>query len=375
MPHIHDLIPPQVLADALEGGYVRERFHPSGELRILNYSEKAAYERHWDEATLQCRGLITDMDGNIIARCLRKFFNVGEHDGERMPSLDLDSPVEVTNKMDGSLAILHQHKDEWSIATRGSFVSEQAIWATQHYRAHYSDWEPDSGLTYLFEILYPQNRIVLDYGDTEALVLLAAVDIETGALHSPLGLDWPGPKTEIMQASSLRQALEIEPRVSAEGVVIRYLDGPMKGQMVKVKQDDYVALHRLITGLNERVIWESMVEGTYERLIEKVPDEFHVWCRRVHGALEREYGDIEHITVLKHDEVMASLPEGYTQKEFALAVQQVNAPKWMGVDDRTFQGLIFAHHSGRDMNTSRGYWKFVRPRGDHFMKQISEDVA
>jgi RNA ligase len=378
MPHIHDLIPPQVLADALEEKYVRVKVHPDGDKLIYNYAEKAAYERMWNEATRQCRGLITDAVGNILARPYPKFFNIGEHDGERLPYLDRESQVETTDKMDGSLGILYPHAGGWRVATRGSFISEQATWATRHYQRHFADWTPEPGLTYLVEIVYPENRIVLDYQGTQDLVLLGAVRIEDGSILGPLDVDWPGRSTRILYPRSLESAVAFPPRDNAEGVVVRYVEGPMKDKMFKVKQDSYVALHRIVTGLNKITVWEALVAGTYADLIEQVPDELFEWCDRVKGELERLYEDVRHTTAFYYDEVLAALSAEYTQKDFALQVQQVKSPAWMvgmGIDDRSFQGLIFAHHSGRDLNTARGYWKFIRPRGDTFAKQMSEDVA
>ena len=39
---------------------------------------------------------------------------------------------------------------------------------------------PKPGKTYLFEIIYPENRIVVDYGDYKGLVLIDVIDNETG---------------------------------------------------------------------------------------------------------------------------------------------------------------------------------------------------
>lgn len=176
--NLDKLMDPGLLHARIEEGYVKVRHHPTLPYRILNYSELAAYSRTWDEVTLQCRGLIVDDQNEVIARPFPKFFNDGEHDGDRLPQLDLSAPVEVTDKLDGSLGILYPNEGEWAIATRGSFESDQAKWATRHYEDEYADhFTPQPGYTYLFEIIYKANRIVVDY-DFEDLVLLAVVDNE-----------------------------------------------------------------------------------------------------------------------------------------------------------------------------------------------------
>lgn len=35
---------------------------------MYNYTAKAQYDKLWNEVTLQCRGLILDGDGNVVAR-------------------------------------------------------------------------------------------------------------------------------------------------------------------------------------------------------------------------------------------------------------------------------------------------------------------
>jgi len=90
------LIPPGVLAVALEQGYVRKQVHPELPLAILNYTERAAYAGVWNEATLQCRGLIYDeRDRYVLARPFPKFFNYGQPGA---PELDLDAPAVVTER-------------------------------------------------------------------------------------------------------------------------------------------------------------------------------------------------------------------------------------------------------------------------------------
>ena len=169
-----DLLDVDLLARHVRDGYVSVRDHPEAPLQILNYTAAAQYDRAWDDVTRQCRGLIvhTGWD-DVVARPWPKFHNYGEHEEG---TLDLDALVEVTDKLDGSLGILYPAaKGQWAIATRGSFESEQAIRGTRMWRDNYSHMRPEPGWTFLFEIIYPENRIVVDYAGAEDLVLLGAV--------------------------------------------------------------------------------------------------------------------------------------------------------------------------------------------------------
>lgn len=164
--NLYDILNPAELADALRDGHVRAQSHPTKPLTILNYTEKAQFERAWNKTTLTCRGLIVHQDHpTVLARPFPKFFN---HDEPEAADIGRTGPVTVTDKLDGSLGILYHDGDDWAVATRGSFNSVQARHATELYRHHYADrWRPDPALTYLFEIVFPANRIVVDYGEVD----------------------------------------------------------------------------------------------------------------------------------------------------------------------------------------------------------------
>jgi RNA ligase len=273
-------------------GYIRIQKHPRLKgYEIANYSEKAVYDKEWNDVTLQCRGLIYNaLTGEVIARPFQKFFN---HNESTAPTIGLHDPVVVTDKLDGSLGILYPMPyDEWAIATRGSFDSLQARHATELYqRKYWNSFTPTSGITYLFEIIYPENRIVVDYGREDDLVLLGAVDIETGRSIAPEIVQksrhpWPGPVAETFTFSTFGQALAAPPRQGKEGFVVHDL---RTDNRVKIKQEDYVVLHRLVTGLTARRVHEALLQGVdLEEFISPLPDEFHDWVRDVADRIEAQ---------------------------------------------------------------------------------------
>jgi RNA ligase len=321
---LSDLFPLVQLEEALEQRYVRRQAHPSLPLSILNYTEQAAYAGEWTPVTRQCRGLIYETRTlRVVARPFPKFFNYGEPNA---PELDLDAPAVVTDKMDGSLGILYPSPPGFSVATRGSFTSEQALHATKVWRDRYDGWSPHDDLTYLFEIVFAANRVVCDYGETDDLFLLAILDTET---HEPIPFDvsfYPGPRVQTYDYSTLAEALEAEPRPNAEGYVVYF---PETSDRVKIKQPDYVALHRILTGTNARHVYEfaavracseavtRLAEGRdagklwasfvgldparVEQLqaagdgwleAQGIPDEFYAWVRGVIDAVEEEAGQL-----------------------------------------------------------------------------------
>lgn len=277
-----------------ESKMITIRAHDKHPLSIVNYSDLAQYSNTWNEVTLNCRGLIFDAWDNIIARPWKKFFNLGD---AKAPWIGFDDRVEVTDKMDGSLGILYIYDGKPSISTRGSFHSTQAAWATKRFR-DVSWFGPESAginlaaareWTFLFEIIYPKNRIVVDYGNFEGLVLLGAVEIATGHYVGPNEaaalLRWPGLTTEVMPYRSINDVLAADDRVNTEGYVIRQGD-----HMVKWKRPDYVELHRLISNLSEKSVWSGLEGGkSVEELIDGLPDEFHGFVRETSARLIAEY--------------------------------------------------------------------------------------
>lgn len=141
-----------ILNNYYEDGLLYKQVHPELPLTIWNYSEKVQFEDLWDEVLLQCRGLVTDADGNIVAKPLNKFFNI-----EQLESLNIEipsEPFEVYEKLDGSLGVLFYYSDRWILTTRGSFTSDQAIYGMGIIKNKYDLSSLNKTYTYLFEIIY-----------------------------------------------------------------------------------------------------------------------------------------------------------------------------------------------------------------------------
>ncbi|WP_433215764.1 RNA ligase [Dactylosporangium sp. CS-047395] len=342
--HIDELCDPALLADMVTGGYIRTQIHPSLPLVIHNYTEKTQYEGVWNAATLACRGLVVSRDGRVLARPFAKFFNHGQPGA---PALDLDGPVAVTDKADGSLGVLFPTPDGWALATRGSFDSEQARHATKLWRRRYAGrFEPPAGLTLLFEIIYPGNRIVLDYGDLDDLVLLGAVDIATGRSHGPSAVPgWPGPAVESFGYATLAEALAAPPRDNREGLVVHFT---VPDTRVKIKYSEYVRLHRIVTGLNARVVWEAMLADGLDELLEPLPDEFHAWAVDIAAGLTASVQALAADVEREYAQVVVGLPDGWTRKDFALAVAK--SPR---------RGCLFLRLDGKDYSAL--LWQQARP--------------
>ncbi len=348
LPTLAEIFEPALLAEMVQGGYVRTARHPERPLVIHNYTEKAQYEGVWNPVTLACRGLIADqVTGAVRARPFGKFFNHGQ---PAAPVLDPAAPVVVTEKMDGSLGVVYPDPaGGFAVATRGSFASVQAVHATALLRDRYHGWAPPAGVTVLVEIIYPDNRIVVDYQGLDDLVLLDAVDTATGrSLGAGAVPDWPGPVVARFGYDTFAQALAAPPRDGQEGLVVWFPDTDLR---VKIKYPEYLRLHRLVTGLTTRTVWEHVaIGGTVTTLLENLPDEFHAWATGVATALAAELDRLASTVEADYQSIVDSLPAGWTRRDFAaLAVPRAN------------RGELFLRLDGRDYRSL--LWQRIRPAG------------
>lgn len=297
----------------IEEKYISVQKHPSLDLYIYNYTQKAQFDKVWNNETLTCRGLIMDDEQNIIARPFPKFFNLQEaiDKGDQIPVEDFI----ITEKMDGSLGILYWEGDVPQIATRGSFVSDQSARACQILRDKYPKLELNRDWTALFEIIYPENRIVVDYQGMADLVLLSVVDTQTGVEVSygqiqGIAKTWGMPV--VKKYNAIKSLSKIEQRPNAEGYVIFF---PKSNVRFKIKFDEYVRLHRLITGVNARRIWDLLRNNEpFDELFEKVPDEFFNWVKTTRESLLNQYANIEDISKIAFITANSGNP---SRREFA----------------------------------------------------------
>jgi len=334
-------------------GLLIKQTHPTKDLTIWNYSQKVQYEKLWDDITMQCRGLVTNSNGDIVARPFKKFFNLEEIDS--LPS----GEFKVYEKLDGSLGILFYYeeeltderryniwfnnnyetgmerffdsnnlpdydnpyyeptpktKGEWIFASRGSFTSDQALKGNELLKKYNLNLL-NKGYTYLFEIIYPENRIVVNYGNDEKLILTGIVHTMVDDFEMPLEYCEDlinGCGFEIVKTYNLGDDIEsLKTTISTdnEGYVLRFNTKPIT--RIKIKGDEYVRLHRIITNISNRDVWQLLKEGKpLDELLEKVPDEFFNWVKNTVNDLQNKFD-------ITKSEVEEQFKELINKKEFA----------------------------------------------------------
>ena len=272
-------------------------------LFIYVYTQRAVRERIWNKITRAARGLILDGDGNIVARPFDKFFNLFEcHETE--PKNLPKEPYCIWEKVDGSLGIIFWNpiRECWDISTKGSLHSEQADFARETLLPRYADAlnrSASKDCTILTEIIYPSNQIVVNYGDTCELRLLAMRHIHTGnyehakrvlgviaksfGMHPADGYGITLPTHHPEQFADLRMEKNME------GWVIQF-DG---GFRVKVKNPWYLAIHRALDSKSIKRIIELVEGGEWRAFWDVLPKELQKDFDDMYAEIRTAMWDVE----------------------------------------------------------------------------------
>jgi RNA ligase len=327
-----------------EDGLLYKQVHPTLPLTIWNYTEKVQYENLWDEVTLSARGLVTDDTGDIVATPFQKFFNIEE--GKFEPTENF----EVFEKMDGSLGIVFWYRGQWVVATRGSFTSDQSIKAREILRK-YNTNIMFRHLTFCFEIIYPENRIVLDYGNDEKLVLLGTfdkngkeIDVE---MWSQYGFDVVKKYDGIKDYKQLKEMVKND----QEGFVVKFSNG----DRVKVKGVEYLRLHKIMTNVTTTGVWEYLKNGEdVLELLKDVPDEFYNKIKSYVKDLRYSYFQISEDVGKKFDGMMYGK---YNDKE--PIEDRKEFAEWVFTQPKHMSGILFRMFDKKDY--SEIIWNLIRP--------------
>jgi len=317
-----------------EEGWLIKQNHPTLPLTIWNYSQATQYEGKWDEITLHCRGLVTDDEGNIVARPFKKFFNIEE--AKHRSTKDFD----VYEKMDGSLGIAFYCQDQWVFASRGSFTSEQAIKGAEMFKEKFQESHFIKDMTYMYEIIYPANRIVVDYIGADRLVLLGRIGTKSGEEY-PLDI-FRKNGYDVVREYKITDYTKLKSLIGSnfEGFVVKFTNG----DRMKIKGDEYLRLHKIMTEISTKSVWECLSKGDdiYE-MLKDVPDEFFKGIDVYIEELKSEYSVIEVKTTKTFN-----LYKDLNRKEFAESVQL-----------NKYSSVLFRMMDDKDY--SDNIWRLIKP--------------
>jgi len=319
----------------VDKGLLKSQTHPTLPLTIYNYTDKVQWENSWDEITLLARGLVVDDNGRITARPFKKFFNLSEN------RTNVTSDYEIFEKLDGSLGILFYYRKQWVFASRGSFTSDQAIKGNEILNNICDYSLLNENYTYCFEIIYRENKIVVDYNGIESCILTAVFETLSGIEIDLPNVIYP----HIVEKFNFDTPLEeLHNQISdnEEGYVIRFSNG----ERCKIKGSEYFRLHKLMSEISTTIIWESLKDGEdILNLIYDFPDEFFDLVKNYKCELIKLFNDTKETILNQYNESMKYYVD---EKMYALSI--VN---------HEYRHFFFKLKNTKDIDES--IWKLIKP--------------
>lgn len=335
-----------------------------GDLIIYTYTDKCVQENQWDEITLNSRGHIFNrMTGECVARPFPKFFNLNEKPNTQEKILPWHLGYSIYEKLDGWLGTLYRHDGKYAVATRGSFHSEMAQWATEYLQEKFPSLSIPDDITLVFEIIHPKTKIVVDYRGEEALKLLAAFNRHTGEEYCWEDLcllanqySFQLPKTFYGSIDDIKKQLQSSNGQELEGFVVRFDNG----LRIKLKSTDYLRRAHIVANITPLKIWAAFEHGSLPgSYIEMVGPEYLDDVYQIEKELAHQYD-----TILSD---IASIFNSIYRNEFD---RTLNRKKF---SERAFNlpfhnSIMFAILDGKQDSIEKYVMNLIRPDNNQFKK-------
>ena len=264
---------PEKLKEEFAINYKQHRSYPELYLFKYNQIDSPMGERICQEA----RGIILNSEDNweVVARGFDKFWNESEHLAAK---IDWDT-ARVYEKLDGSLCLLYFYKDNWHVATSGTpdasgevngfdFTFGELFWDT--FYKNYIINDLPNGLTYIFELTSPYNKIIVNHKDSK-LTLLGVRDPFSGVEYEPAEFEYCFDIVKSYSINSLDECLkEFEWMNGAEQEGFVVCDDNFN--RVKIKHPKYVALHHIKGSYSPRNLLKIIQNGEVDEVICSFPE-------------------------------------------------------------------------------------------------------
>lgn len=357
------------LQQMIDNGYVDKKLSQCGNFYLLDYTRSAQFDGMWNDITTKCRGLVVDLhDDTIVGMCIPKFHNITEsadhHLKKYRDCIATGMSFVATEKMDGSFGNVwwDRYQQKWRCSTRGSFESDQALWATKYLDEHKGMLAGIFHNTNLIvEIIYPDNRVVVDYKDRQSLVLLTGY-VSYGSDNTIEEMSWKDICSianyscfDLLNVHHFRSIDEIVAKCETldgnhEGYVLRFENG----FRCKIKGQEYCKLHKILCGLSTKAIWENIDTTKWEinrDWLVMVPEEFiNEVTAYGNGLIDSIQGEIKTLMWvydLSIKEVVNLYGGAYTKKEYVDVIRISNK--------EIFSKMLLIHGGKMDELTERIY--------------------
>jgi predicted kinase len=286
--------------------YIQEK--KFGNISSFNFTNKAFYDKVWDEQTTKARGLYLDtFKGKVVARAYDKFFNINERPETKFDMLQnkLQFPVTAYVKENGYLGIVSydEYNDDLFIASKSTIDSQFAQWLkeaiynqiTEENREKMKQYAKDNNVSFVFENVDMKNDPhIIEYLESKLYLLdivynqmdFAKYDYETMCdIAHQLGLT---PKEKAFEIANwqdfydwyydiLEEDYEYNGR-KIEGFVIE----DSVGYMTKLKLA-YYNFWKFMRAISHEAIRNGYIKKT-SALTTPIANEYYAWVRKLHDV-------------------------------------------------------------------------------------------
>lgn len=286
--------------------YIQEK--KFGNISSFNFTNKAFYDKVWDEQTTKARGLYLDtFKGKVAARAYDKFFNINERPETKFDMLQhkLQFPVTAYVKENGYLGIVSydEYNDDLFIASKSTTDSQFAEWLkeaiynqiTEENREKMKQYAKDNNVSFVFENVDMKNDPhIIEYPESKLFLLdivynqmdFAKYDYETMCdIAHQFGLT---PKEKAFEIANwqdfydwyydiLEEDYEYNGR-KIEGFVIE----DSIGYMTKLKLT-YYNFWKFMRAISHEAIRNGYIKKT-SALTTPIANEYYAWVRKLHDV-------------------------------------------------------------------------------------------
>lgn len=315
------------------------------DLILLSYNFNVAMEHgikidFTDPVVKECRGIILNRNTfDVVCYPFSKFGNYTESYADKIDWLS----AKIQEKIDGSLMKLYYYNNKWNWSTSGMIDAKDApvsddktFYDLVKSANNYTDIDFDSldkDNTYMFELVSPLKRIVVQYNQT-LLYHIGTRNNKTGKeLSVDIGIRKPKEYNYLSLDECVKFVEEFDDDLLHEGFVVVDKDY----HRIKIKSTNYLAMHRTID--NHKVFTLKRAIGIIRAdCVERYKD----------FPIEYEYlKKVEYDVVKLRKELYEYLcyainlfaENGYEKKSFALALRDnkfkflaFEAIKWENLD-------------------------------------------
>ena len=290
--------------------YIQEK--KFGNISSFNFTDKAFYDKVWDEQTTKARGLYLDtMKGKVAARAYDKFFNINERPETKFDMLQykLQFPVTAYVKENGFLGIVsyNEYEDDLFVASKSTIDSQFAQWFKDMlYEKVSSDnlmkmkeFIKENNVSFVFECVDMKNDPhIIEYPESELFLLdIVRNDMEFSKyeydqmvdIANQFGLTHKEKAFEIATWQEfydwyydiLEEDYEYNGR-KIEGFVIE----DSVGYMTKLKLT-YYNFWKFMRSISHEAIRNGYIRKT-SALTTPTANEFYAWVRKLHDVEDKD---------------------------------------------------------------------------------------